>query len=247
MALREEFERTGNWLFRWRSYLPILLILPMLLAMRHFEYLGHCDEGQELWSYFCLGISLCGLAIRILTVGHTPKGTSGRNTKRGQLAEVLNTTGVYSMVRHPLYLGNSIIWFGISMFCLTWWLSVIFMLAFWVYYERIMFAEEEFLRQKFGQAYMEWADRTPAFIPNFVQWQKPSLPFSLQTAIRREYGGLFAIIACFYALEVYEHIVVEHQLFFEPRWTIIFLVALVMFLTLRIVKRNTTLLRVQGR
>lgn len=26
MALKEDFESSGNWLFRWRSYLPILVI-----------------------------------------------------------------------------------------------------------------------------------------------------------------------------------------------------------------------------
>ena len=50
-------------------------------------------------------ISFLGEAIRIFTVAYTPAGTSGRNTKQ-QLADTLNTTGIYSLLRHPLYLGN---------------------------------------------------------------------------------------------------------------------------------------------
>ncbi|MGB8874133.1 MAG: hypothetical protein WCC75_12145, partial [Desulfobaccales bacterium] len=45
--------------------------------------------------------------------GLPPRGTSGRNTQ-GQVAETLNTTGIYSLVRNPLYLGNFLIWLGLS-------------------------------------------------------------------------------------------------------------------------------------
>lgn len=40
MPLREEFERTGQWLFRWRSYLPLLLFPPVVAALHDFTYLG---------------------------------------------------------------------------------------------------------------------------------------------------------------------------------------------------------------
>ena len=33
------------------------------------------------------------------------KNTSGRNT-HDQVADSLNTSGIYSIVRHPLYVGN---------------------------------------------------------------------------------------------------------------------------------------------
>ena len=34
MPLREEFENVGNWLFRWRSYLPMALALVLVLGLR---------------------------------------------------------------------------------------------------------------------------------------------------------------------------------------------------------------------
>ena len=36
MALREELRKQGNWLFRWRSYLPLIMIVIVLLAMSYF-------------------------------------------------------------------------------------------------------------------------------------------------------------------------------------------------------------------
>ena len=148
-AAEEEFERTGQWLFRWRSYLPLLLIALFLIAFRDFKYPFGSHGWDYLWEIFCLSVSMLGIAVRALTVGFIPKGTSGRNTK-GQVAEDLNTTGMYSLVRNPLYLGNFIIWLGISLFVRLWWFSLIVILIFGIYYERIIFAEEEFLRHKYG-------------------------------------------------------------------------------------------------
>ena len=59
-------------------------------------------------------MSFFGLGIRVFTVGFTPKNTSGRNTAE-QIADVLNTSGIYSMVRHPLYVGNFFMWLGIGL------------------------------------------------------------------------------------------------------------------------------------
>lgn len=246
MALREELHRSGNWLFRWRSYVPLLLIVPTFAALRHFKLPFHSGALQEAWEIVCLSVSLVGLGVRILTVGYVPHGTSGRNTRR-QMAAVLNTTGMYSIVRHPLYLGNFLIWLGISMFSHCWWLVAIFALAFCVYYERIIFAEEEFLRDKFKDGFLNWANRTPALIPRFSQWQRPSLPFSLRTVLKREYPGFLALVAVFFFMDLYEDSLVRGKLTVEPFCEVLAILALGLFLTLRTIKRRTTLLDVEDR
>lgn len=246
MPLREHFESVGNWLFQWRSYLPGVLILLMLLGMRDFQYLGDRHEYQEIWALFCLGVSLSGLAIRVLVVGHTPRRTSGRNTVE-QIADALNTTGMYSIVRHPLYLGNFLIWLGISLFALLWWLSLIFALLYCVYYERIMFAEEEFLRRKFGDDFLRWAKTTPAFFPRPGLWRPPTMAFSSCNVLRREYTAFVGIFVAFAALEWEEHLIVEHRYVPERQWEILLLGALCIALLLRLLKRHTRMLHIEGR
>ncbi|HEY1602874.1 MAG TPA: methyltransferase, partial [Pirellulales bacterium] len=143
MALREDFESVGNWLFRWRSYLPLALIPILALGLWENRVAGFVPPLW--WTLICFAVSLTGLGVRIATIGFTPAGTSGRNTD-GQRADELNTSGIYSTVRHPLYLGNYLMWLGVTMYSQLWWLVTIVSLVFWLYYERIMFAEEEFLR-----------------------------------------------------------------------------------------------------
>lgn len=246
MGLREDFESTGNWLFRWRSYLPLLLIGIFIVALREFEYPNHSKQLDALWEVVCLFISFFGLGIRAFTIGHTPAGTSGRNTSEQQ-ASTLNTTGIYSVVRHPLYLGNFFMGLGIALFAHLWWLTLIYVLAFCIYYERIMYAEEAYLREKFGDQFVAWADTVPAFIPNLKKWKRPSLSFSLRNVLRREYNGFFAVIVTLFILEVIGDIFAEGKVELDPMWASILIVGFVVWATLRTLKKRTKLLNVEGR
>lgn len=139
MLLHQEFVQVGNWLFRWRSYVPLALLSVLLIALLQFSYPYQSHTLDTVYDFACFGVALLGLGIRVVTVGFVPHGTSGRNT-RGQTAARLNTTGTYSIVRHPLYLGNFLIWLGVSLFPREWWCSAIVMLSFLLFYERIVFA-----------------------------------------------------------------------------------------------------------
>ena len=246
MALREDFENTGNWLFRWRSYLPLVLIGIFLLALREFEYLGNSKTLDHIWEVVCLFVSFFGLGIRVFTIGHTPRGTSGRNTKE-QVADSLNTTGIYSLVRNPLYLGNFFMGLGIALFAHLWWLTLIYMLVFWLYYERIIFAEEAYLREKFGAEFLEWAGKTPAFFPRFSQYRNPNLPFSLKNVLRREYNGFFAVIVSLFILEIVGELFSRGRFEFDLGWILLVSIGFIVWLTLRTVKKYTSILNVEAR
>jgi len=193
MALKEEIERQGNWLFRWRSYLP-LLILP--LAFWAAADAGFSRQEPGSWDVVCFVVSCLGLAVRVLVAGFVPAGTSVRNVAK-QEASRLNSTGIYSTMRHPLYVGNFLMALGVVLFLRSPWFTLVFALAYGLYYERIMFAEEEFLRRRYRAGYEKWAARTPAVIPSFSSFAPPSLPFSLRTVLRREYPGVFGLAFAF--------------------------------------------------
>ena len=247
MALREELEQSGRWLFRWRGYLPLALFIPVIAGFSDASSVVLGQHVDSAWEAFCVAVSVIGLVIRVATVGRAPGGTSGRRTVGGPSASALTTTGMYSVVRHPLYLGNYFQWLGVTMIPRNPWVAVTMSLAFWIYYERIMFAEEEYLRRTFGPEFEAWAVETPAFIPDFARWKSAILPFCWRTAIQREYSGTFALVAAFAFVCVIEDIVAARHFTIDPFWFTALALATVTYATLRLVSRRTKLLRVPGR
>ncbi len=246
MSLSDEFEKQGEWLFRWRSYLPLLFVALLPIAFYGYEWPFNSYLHYSAWAKLCFGISLAGLLIRCITIGYTPARTSGRNTSR-QIAEQLNTTGMYSLVRHPLYLGNFLIGLGPCCAPFVWWLPLIYCLFFCAYYERIMFAEEAFLRRSFGKQFADWAAATPAFFPKNLQWRQPSLPYSFRNVLRREYTGLMVVILLNAAVQFTEHMIIDRRIVYETFWVTLLLGGSTTYFALKSLKAHTTLLNVDGR
>lgn len=250
MALQEEFEKQGIWLFRYRSVLPLfILLIGIVLYLRSEIYPETFFLKQTAYEIyyemFCLFISLFGLFIRIYTVGHTPQNTSGRNVK-DQVAETLNTTGIYSVVRHPLYLGNLFMWLGPAMLTGNFWFIIAFCFFYWIYYERIMFAEEQFLRRKFGDQYTEWSKNVPAFFPNFKYFNKPDISFSWKKVLKKEKNGLAAVFLIFCAFNIAGELI-KGEMNFNYFLIISCIVTLLMYVVLKYLKKKTNVLNEAGR
>ena len=244
MPLLEEFERQGNFLFKYRGTIPLAVLA---LALWVFTTKESVRLITPAYFYLCFAVSVLGLLIRIYTVGHTPKNTSGRNTK-GQLADELNTTGIYSMVRHPLYLGNFFMWLGAALLTQHAWFILFFIGFYWIYYERIMFAEEQFLRKKFGSTYTNWADHTPAFIPSLRFVQKPAYSFSLRKVLLREVNGLMNIFIVFAVFDMTLHYLNTATYCFNHYfWLVGIIISLVAYLVLKYLSKQTNLLQTEGR
>ncbi|MCL6294071.1 methyltransferase family protein [Jejuia spongiicola] len=246
MALQEELKKQGDFLFKNRSYLPLIILLIGLGVYINTEYLG-IEEATETWftksyKFICLGICLFGLLIRIITVGHSPKNTSGRNTKEGQIADVLNTTGLYSLVRHPLYVGNFFIWLGVAMLTENSWFIIAFILFYAFYYERIMYAEESFLRNKFGKHYLDWANNVPAFIPTFKNYKRHRHSFRIKKVLKKEKNGLTAIFLLFWFFEFIGETVENRKIVMEyDFWFYSALVSLMIYFILKTMKKRKLL------
>ena len=99
--LLNSFEKQGNFLFKYRGQFPIILFLIALPFMYFTDYTFVDRKINILFLFFAYFISCIGFFIRFYTIGTTPKGTSGRNTKE-QIAEELNSTGIYSLIRLQL-------------------------------------------------------------------------------------------------------------------------------------------------
>jgi protein-S-isoprenylcysteine O-methyltransferase Ste14 len=245
MALVHEFENSGNWLFKRRSWLPVFLIVGGIVMM----YLGNrqailFDMRDEL---IFLVVSLFGEIIRIFTVGFAPKNTSGRNTINGQIADELNVTGIYSIVRHPLYVGNFFMWLGPVLFLRSVEVTLFFTLIYWLYYERIMFAEEQFLRRKFGEIYDKWSENVSSFIPYSFKYIRSKLPFSVRNVLKREYNSFVNIFVIFTLLDIFRNYFLSERIYLTNMWIYLFVSAFVIWIVVRIIHKRTRWLEVEGR
>lgn len=238
MLLRDQCARDGEWLFRWRSYVPLVLAPVLVGSMFNFTYLGGSEHVSDIWQLACFTVSIIGLAIRCYAIGYAAPGTSGNST-RSLKAKSMNTTGAYSLIRHPLYVGSFFMWLGIAMFPHNAFVVIILTLFFWLYYERIMMAEEEFLRTKFPKAFSVWAASTPAVFPNFRSWKPPERPFSVRRILRREYSGMFAVVSIFTLLELIEEHVMEQRFEIELVWAALFVSSAALYIGLWTIKHHT--------
>lgn len=273
MILKDLFKKQGDFCFRWRSYLPLVVVPMFFLSLvsfgQSFILFAHVEgrvfEGDNFFFFndelifyntplviLALLVGLIGQGIRILVVGYVPRDTSGRNTKE-QKASQLNTTGMYSLCRNPLYLGNFLMMLAPVLLLGNWLFVLCFCLAFWLYYERIIYAEESFLTQKFGDEYLAWASKTPAFFPQLTNYSKSAMNFSFKATLKREYHSLFGLASSLFLVHC---IIILFEAFFdlnlgfivlEPILTVFFIISALIYLITRVLSKKTKILEVKGR
>lgn len=244
MSLVNSWEKQGNFLFKYRGQFPVILFL---IAVPFLFLTDMVNEKVQIFlNSVSVFVSIIGFLIRFYTIGTIPKGTSGRNTNQ-QIADYLNSAGIYSTVRHPLYLGNYLIWIGIAIFTYNIYFIVIISLLFWLYYERIMFAEERFLEKKFGVEYISWSNSIPAFIPSFKNYTKTTIPFSFKSILRREYAGILAAVLGFSFIDVIRIYIETNILNFTPVVLLVLLISLILVFVLRSLKHYTNILTEKDR
>ena len=232
----------GEALFRWRSYIPLGLLPLVGLAILRATYPFGTESADLAWETGCVSLSLAGMALRIWTVGVAAPGTSGRNT-RAQKAETLNTTGPYSLLRHPLYLANGIIVMGLALFPHTWLLPPAVAALTLAYYMLIAWREEDFLRARFGRGWEEWAERVPRFWPRFAHFVPAARPWRWREALRREYHGLTLVLILPLVLDVAEDLHETGAFDLDEVWTVVACAGVAFYVTVRLLAKRTRLLR----
>lgn len=242
MALINSFEKSGNFLFRYRGHLPIVLFIvaiPVALTTP-YSFISKYKSLEITIYVFSLLFIFSGHLIRVLTVGRRFMQSSGRNRSQ-QVAKELNTTGIYSMVRHPLYLGNALIWLGLVCFLENSWFVLIFSLIFWLYYERIMFAEERFLERQFGENFKKWSEKVPAFIPSFRNRIPSNSDFSWRIVFKNEYPGIISTLTTVLFILILKRSVINREIDFTANDAYFAIFILLFGLTFKGIKKFTNL------
>jgi protein-S-isoprenylcysteine O-methyltransferase Ste14 len=241
MTTQNRSEKLGNQFFKYRGQIPVLFFLLAFFLMHYFPAQNKwLDQSNTL---IAVSLVVLGHLIRALAVGKRAAHTSGRNRDE-QVAEALNSTGIYSMVRHPLYLGNITTYMGWVVFTGIDWLIPTMLFGFLFYYRFIIYAEEQFLTRKFGQDYLDWKSATPLLLPAFWKFKTNPQPFSFKTVLENEYSGIAASMTTAWVLLAFQWYVLGQ---FQEKSLLILAMALfiaVFTLGLRYLKKKTQFFKV---
>ncbi len=169
--------------FRAISVVPIILIC--------FFVFNPDDMGRfnTLISISGFALALFGGLIRMTSVGFSKPVTSGRENYLK--AENLNTSGLYSLVRNPLYMGSFFIYNGVIIAYSSIYALILLNIFFILNYYFIIYSEENYLKKQFGKEYKEYLDAVPKVIPNFKNYKKNEGKFSFLKVFLREKNTTF--------------------------------------------------------
>ncbi|MFN5652903.1 MAG: methyltransferase family protein [Flavobacteriia bacterium] len=241
MSEQNQLEKLGNQFFKYRGQIPVLFFLAAFILMHFFPKQHNWLDTR--YTFTAIGLVVLGHIIRALAVGKRAAHTSGRNRDE-QVAEAVNSTGIYSMVRHPLYLGNITTYIGWAVFTGIDWLVPLFLVLFVAYYRLIIYAEEQFLTRKFGQAYLDWKSQTPLLLPAFWKFKANPQPFSIKVVLENEYSGWAASMTTAWVLLLFQTYILG---IFKPnQWELLGMaVFIVVFgLGMRYLKKNTRVFKI---
>lgn len=201
----------GNFFFKWRdTVLSLILVAALILVAYPGKDLPPI-AGLQTWkisvtneifiSLIGFLIVVAGQVVRAVTIGWAYIKRGGLNKKI--YAETLVRQGMFAHSRNPLYLGNLLIATGalVSVNQFWYWVAVLPMVYF-LYYS-IIFAEERFLRGKFGAEYDKYEKEVNRLmLGNLKDWSKSTegMSFTWKRLINKEHGS-FAVI--FTALALY--------------------------------------------
>jgi protein-S-isoprenylcysteine O-methyltransferase Ste14 len=129
-------------------------------------------------------VALLGLALRAAAAGYIEK------------SRTLATAGPFACTRNPLYLGSLILGAGFMIAGGSWVLAIVFVGLFMLIYLPVMRAEENFLRQKFGPEFEEYARAVPLFLPQVRRCWRGKGSFQwMRYQANREYNAALGYVA----------------------------------------------------
>jgi protein-S-isoprenylcysteine O-methyltransferase Ste14 len=216
---QQELAHSGRALFVIRGhYINAIIAIGIGVAYWIGDLGPFADEGADMaWFALSFAVALAGALIRVYTNGHAALGTSGKVKVAAEAAE-LNTTGAYSLVRNPLYVGRILNFTGLAMLTGSPFYGMLILFLSFFVYERISVYEEEFLRGKFGEAHARWAAEVPALIPRLHGWVPPRYPYWWRRMLWREYKKFFQFGTALFFYAVARHHFDIAYLLDHPSW-----------------------------
>ncbi|NDF11289.1 MAG: phospholipid methyltransferase [Proteobacteria bacterium] len=196
--------KIGDFFFKYRNHLfPLILTALYLISVPPHDFFGN-EKLENLKDILAVLIAASGLALRALVIGYAYIKRGGLQKK--VYAENLVTQGVFSACRNPLYVGNVLICIGIFLMHGS---PIVLSLGITIYlfiYQCIIFAEERYLREKFGKAYDAYCNDTPRWLVkvSVLPEALSGMKFNFKRVIMKDYTTIANTIVLLAITELYE-------------------------------------------
>jgi protein-S-isoprenylcysteine O-methyltransferase Ste14 len=180
----------GGWLFRYRTSIPLPIVLALLLIPATRSTSSLSTSG------IALGVLavVAGELVRLWAVHQIGAISRTRSDRLGPLVD----SGPFAHVRNPLYLGNILLWFGFTLSARLLWLAPVIVVLLALEYHAIVRWEESLLTTRLGTPYGDYLMRVPRWLPRIggrTAVESASTPrlFSWKETFYSERGTLIAI------------------------------------------------------
>ena len=232
----------GNFFFKYRNNLFIFLYLLLFLPSPRLFTEKVFGTGYYLIPLISgLFVTFSGEILRGMTIGLAYIIRGGKDKK--VYAEKLVTEGLFSHCRNPLYVGNILMLAGVGILSNSLFYVAVVIPLFLFIYQAIVLAEENFLRNKFGNEFEIYTQRVNRWMIDFrgLAATLNSMEFKYRRWLIKEYNTLFIWLLGIVALIGY-----KYEYLFENTDTrnnilgLAVLLLLAMYLTIRYFKKSGT-------
>jgi protein-S-isoprenylcysteine O-methyltransferase Ste14 len=119
--------------------------------------------------FYTVSSKLIGVVIILIGLGCTfPALVQFFKTKNSLVtikpANSLQTAGIYSLSRNPMYVSLLLLYTGLSFIIGNWWNLILLPVLFFVVQEYVIKREEKYLDRRFGQKYFEYKTKVRRWI-----------------------------------------------------------------------------------
>ena len=222
----------GQFLFKYRSFTPVPLIIIVFIFFKP----NLPNKTGIIVTLAGLLFTFFGEMIRIISVGYSYSGTSGRENYLR--ADNLNIEGIYSIVRNPLYIGNFFVFTGLLMVYSNLIAVLLFDFFIIIQYHFIISAEEHYLMNKYGTDYENYCKRVSRIIPSIKSYKKTELKFNLKKTIFQEKSSILNLLTMLLVILAYK----ENVVFGKIKNLLIYIISLSIligiYLILKVLKKR---------
>jgi len=137
----------------------VISVVGFICLLLHKYMLPYAQSlfSEEILDSVGFIIVLSGQYLRISARGYKSKKHIHKDT--------LITSGPYALVRNPMYLGSFLIGLGMVILLFRLWVIPVYTTMFSLWYGHQIYDEQQRLKEKFGQEYIDYCKQTPCFFP----------------------------------------------------------------------------------